>query len=248
MEKIKRYKSLILSIILLVVTLSCAVSVAFAWYINNIRSTASGINVETDNSNLEIREVINIKRYIGEDLFSDKDYLKYDDGYYYEYDFDNSKYVLSSSQKIPMNIYSIYPNEKIDITIWFRKIGEIEATDYKLCLTDFDDSEGKFYDFGNLALHSIRGIFRAGEVKDEMDYTWLGTYNGDGIEDTNPSIVIIKNGIFANDVIETYNQKDYYKTTFRIELCLDQYYEKLTAQTNVLSEKKLIIGSIRLFA
>lgn len=248
MEKIKRYKSLILSIILLVVTLSCAVSVAFAWYINNIRSTASGINVETDNSNLEIREVINIKRYIGEDLFSNKDYLKYDDGYYYEYDFDNSEYVLSSSQKIPMNIYSIYPNEKIDITIWFRKIGEIQATDYKLCFTDFDDSEGKFYDFGNLAEHSIRGIFRTGEVKDEMDYTWLGTYNGDGIEDTNPSIVIIKNGIFANDVIETYNQKDYYKTTFRIELCLDQYYEKLTAQTNVLSEKKLIIGSIRLFA
>ena len=244
---IKKYQGVILSLILFAVTLGCGVSVMFAWFINNSRSGASGISVESDNSNIEIREVINVERYLGGNSFSNKNYYKYTDGYYYEYNLTTNSYELDeNNNKKPMNIFSIYPNEKIDVTIWYRKIGEISIDAYRLCLSDFDDTDGKFVDSVGQQ-HSIRGIFRAGEVKEQMSYTWLGIYNESGA-DTNDDMVYFKEGRFSTDTVETFGNYDYYKTTFRIELCLDQYYDKLTASTNVLSEKTLIIGSIRLIA
>ena len=104
---IKKYKDVIVSIILFVITLASGITALFAWYINNQRTNANNLIVETDNANIEIREVINIKRSMASELFSNKNYHKYTDGYYYEYDMTNSSYVLDSGNKIPMNINSI---------------------------------------------------------------------------------------------------------------------------------------------
>ena len=241
---IKKYEHIIVSSILFLVTLATAITTLFAWFINNERSAAGGIDVSSDNTSVEIREVINVKRYFAGDLFSDKNFHRFTDGYYYEYDMENEEYVLSSGNKIPMTFNSIYPTEIIDITMWYRLTGESDVDDYSLYLTNFDDTNGKFYNTDNNDVsyeHTVRGIFRTGEVKEEMSYNWLGT-------DTNYDKVLIKAGKFSTDVKETYDLKMYCKTTFRIELSLDQYYAKLHAATNALSEKILLIGAIRIIA
>ena len=248
---IKKYKDVIVSVILFVITLASGITALFAWYINNQRTNANNLIVETDNSNIEIREVINIKRYMTNELFSNKNYHKYTDGYYYEYDMTNSSYVLDSGNKIPMNINSIYPTEQIDISIWYRKVGDIRVDDYSLYLTDFDDSYGWFYSYDeedNEYLHTIKGVFRVGEVKEEMNYNWFAAYNGNNLADTNYDRVLIKSGKFSTDQIDTFDNVSYYHTTFRIELSLEQYNLKLNAMPNALSEKRLIIGAIRLVA
>ncbi|MBQ9449458.1 MAG: hypothetical protein IJU60_06270 [Acholeplasmatales bacterium] len=248
---LKKYKDVIVSSILFVITLASGITALFAWYINNQRTSASGLNVSSDNANIEIREIINIKRYMAGNMFSEKNYHRFTDGYYYEYDMTNSSYVLDNGNKVAMNIYSIYPTEHIDITMWFRKNGEISTDDYSLYLTDFDDTNGKFYNYDNNNVayeHSIKGVFRTGEVKEEMSYNWLGGYNGDYLSDTSYDRVLIKAGKFSTDQTDTFNSTLYYRTTFRIELNLEQYYAKLNAITNALSEKSLIIGKIRLVA
>lgn len=248
---IKKYKDVIVSIILFIITLASGITALFAWYINNQRTNANNLIVETDNANIEIREVINIKRYMASELFSDKNYHKYTDGYYYEYDMTNSSYVLVSGNKIPMNINSIYPTEQIDITLWYRKNGDIQSDDYSLYLTDFDDTYGKFYSYDNEETpyeHSIKGVFRVGELKEEMSYNWFAIYNGDYLTDTSYDRVLIKSGKFSTDSADTFDNISYYHTTFRIELSLNQYNLKLNAMPNALSEKRLIIGAIRLIA
>ncbi len=246
---IKQNKKVISSIVLLVLTFIVGITSTFAWFISNGHSETGNINVETNNVNVEIRDIINIKRHLSDELISSKDYHKFSDGYYYEYNQTTGEYVLSGGNKIPMNITSIYPTEMIDITLWHRVVGEVDRSSFIIYLADFDDSQGKFNvtdNEGNIYEHSVRGAFRVGEIKDEMTYNWLGTFNSDTTGDTLSSSVEVMTKNYSDAAVETFDEIAYYKSSFRIELSLEQYTQKLTPITNALSEKMLKIGVIRL--
>lgn len=74
------------------------------------------------------------------------------------------------------------------------------------------------------------------------DWEWLATYNGSTVSDTLKPMVCVSDGSF-----ESLEKKgEYYLTTFRLELNLEQYQTLENTSSNLLSEKTISIGAIRI--
>ena len=252
----KEIRNLILSLGMLVLALVSVIASIFAWFTSNQQADASNISVDSSNENLYLRVLIEIKSSYKGVLQSDTFYKRLDGtDYFYEYDLTGNQYILdSSNNKISMDFTSLYPNEYVDITLWYRIDSELIDKDYKIILTDFDDSNGKFSiknnETGESFQHSALGIFGVGEVVDGTSpatYNYLLDYNGDYESDTVYREVPVKRGKFSDETTEHIGNFDYYKTTFRILLDLTNYSSKLPhSSTNALSELYVIIGKIRI--
>lgn len=259
---LKTYRHFLSSFVMLALTLISLIAGVFAWFTINSNTNGSGISVDSNNDNVHFRDRIQIKRYYGTNLVNERWFYtdsSTDQKRYYEYDFSTESYVLdSNNQRIDMNITSIFPNEYIDVTMWYYTDTN-EATTYNLCLTDFDDTFGQFSETNNnqTYTHSALGVFRVGEVYeeegqylvDDNDWSYLCKYNGDYLEDTKYNSVSVKRGNFSTESTTLIGNINYYKATFRIQLKFDQYYQYLpNSSTNALSEKSILIGTIRLIA
>jgi hypothetical protein len=246
-------KNLIISCIMLAIAFISVISSIFAWFVANDDSNASNIRVDTSNENLHLRDLIEIKRFYKGVLQSDYFFKRENNtDYYYRYDTTNNQFVLDEeNKKIGMDVTSIYPNEYVDVTIWYNIDQELVDKDYKIILTNFDDSNGKFNiknaETNELFEHSALGIFKVGEVIDNTfsNASYLLDYNGDYLSDTVYNEVSVKRSNFSRENTEMISSINYYKTTFRIQLDLTNYNEKLPhASTNALSELYVIIGKI----
>ncbi len=250
------FKGPFIPIFNLCITILLVVIIGMAWYISNKEVTANGITATTSSDNVQIREIMEVKRYMQGEQVSDKFYHADGNKIYYEWDLENEAYILdSNNQKIPMQILSVFPNEYVDITMWYRQTGQALSGGYTIGLSDFDDSEGIFTETieGVDYSHSSLGVFRVREVTLDEDnkqvinnWSWLATYNDDTIADTKYNKVVFKNGDFDTETPVTIGEVEYYTTTFRIEMNLTQYNELTYTSTNMLSEKCVVINKIEL--
>lgn len=257
MRFFKKFSNLGFSITCLIITILFLVLTMFSWYVSNKQVSANGIRATTSTNEISIREIMVVKRYLNNQLVSTKEYHADDNRTYYEWDTENNQFKLSDGNKIPLGVASMFPNEYIDITMWYKSYID-GATTYKIGLTDIDDSNGLFTETVNGVeyTHTALGVFRVGEVTlDEDDkevvseWQWLADYNGDTEEDTKYSIVYFKSGDFSDtDDVETINNVEYHKATFRIQMNLTNYYNLTYTSTNMLSEKKVKIKEIRVIA
>ncbi len=259
---IKTYYRFITSIILLSFALISLIVGVYAWFTINSSVDTSSIDVVTSNDNVHFRDRIRIKRYYGNQLVFDKWYYRENENNknYYEYDFNSDSYILDDqNNKIPMKVTSLFPNEYIDISLWYYPDEEASENTYSLSVGSFDDTNGRFEEIdsstNNSYTHSALGVFRVGKIDIDEDeevvnnWSYLCQYNGDYLEDTKFDNVRFYNGSFKTEEGVMINNKKYYQTNFRIQLNFDQYYNKLIyASTNVLSEKVISIGSIKLIA
>jgi len=257
-EFFKKYGNFVSLVSLLILTVISIITATFAWFASNSIDYGRGININTNEANVNFRDLIEIKRYFDNstDVTSDKWYHRYIDSFYYEYDIDTNSYVIDDDgNKISMDILSLYPNEYVDVQMWYKVTEDIKNKPYTITLTNFDDSNGIFTEtVDNVTYsHSALGVFRVGEVSlDESNnkvvnsWSWLATYNGDTQEDTKPLSVIVKNGDFSNEETVTIDNEEYYTATFRLQLSFLQYDILKYTATNVLSNKSIYINTINL--
>ena len=255
-QMIMKFKGLTLSIISLFVTVFLLIFAIFSWYVSNETVTVDGVRATSSSGGVEIRDKMTVKRYLNNALVSNKEYHADTNSIYYEWDVTNSKFVLDDGNKVPLGVASMFPNEYIDITMWYRATYSNVST-YSIGITNMDDSEGTFIETidDEEYTHTALGVFRVGEVtldsNDEEvvnNWYWLADYNGDEEEDTKYDVVTFKNGNFSTEDSETIDGITYYKTTFRIQMKLDNYYTLSKTSTNMLSEKKVKIREIRVIA
>jgi hypothetical protein len=256
MKNDKTNFKLIANIFLLLLALVSIISCVFAWFMSNTNVDASGIKVESTYSNVYFYDEIKIVRHFaGKNIESS--YLKNGD-YYYEYDKNNNSFVRVNGELVPMMLTAIYPNETIEVTVWYRADKNLDGKNYQIILTDFDDTDGIFrvnYN-DNYYEHSALGVFKATKSKfanitEETEWDWLLDYNGDELADTKKNRVVVASGVFNEDSAVTIDDSayKYYESTFCIECNFEQYKEKIEhAQTNALSELMVSIGAIRIIA
>lgn len=275
----KQIKLILSSLCTLIVIILFMTSV-YGWYTSNATATASSLQASSDNSNIHLREYIEIKRYFVSNGVAkeqeDNTYKRVDSSNtYYKWDTETLDFEYSDKEKkkkIPMSFDSIFPNEYLDITLWYYPDEMYKDNSYTINLTNFSDSNGKFSETHTIGdttetetfTHSVLGVYRVGEVttttttnddgtktekRSVNNWNWLCQYNGDYEADTTYSSVTFKSGSFKSESTVTIegDKQAYYTTTFRIELSLEQLSSKMTyVSTNALSEKSITIGAIRL--
>ncbi len=267
----KQLKLIISSLCTLTVIILFMTSV-YGWYTTNSTASANGLQASTDNSNIHLREYIQIKRYFVSNgvakIQADNLYKRKNGNSYYKWDSKTNDYVTDEEKNnIPMTFDSLYPNEYLDITLWYYPDEMYKDNDYTISLTSFNDTNGKFSETHTIEdtnesktfTHSVLGVYRVGEVTTSEEdgteiqsvtkWNWLCQYNGDYEEDTLFTSIIFKSGSFKTESTVTIDEDSqrYYTTTFRIELSLEQLQTKMTyVSTNALSEKYVTIGAIRL--
>ncbi len=266
----KQIKLLISLLFTLAVTLVFITSV-YGWYTTSNNVSANTLNVSSENSNIHFSDYIQIKRYFVSNtsttLQEDNMYKRLDGtNTYYKWDIDKNTYITDTTtkEKIPMFFDSLYPNEYLDITLWYYPDQKYKDNDYTISLTNFNDTNGKFSETHTIDgksetfTHSVLGVYRVGEVTSKTvdgketqsvsTWNWLCQYNGDYEDDTNFSSVTFKTGSFSSVTkVKDLNGDKYYSTTFRIEFSLEQLQNKIkNVSTNALSEKSVSIGAIRL--
>ncbi len=253
---IKRYYKLGLSVLSLILTTGLLVMVLYGWYVTNEKASVDGIRATSSSGSVEIRDKMSVKRYLNNELVSEKEYHADTNSVYYEWDVTNSEFILNDGNKVPLGVASMFPYEYIDITMWYRSTYSGLST-YSIGITNMDDSEGTFTETINDVnyTHTALGVFRIGEVTLDSNnkevvnnWYWLADYNGDTLEDTKYDVVTFKTGNFSNESSETIDGITYYKTTFRIQMNLTNYYVLKKTSTNMLSEKKVKIKEIRVMA
>ncbi len=270
---IKQISLLISALITLAVTLVFITSI-YGWYTTNNNASANSLKVSTENSNIHFSDYIQIKRYFvsnGSPTLQENNIYKRLDGTntYYKWDVEKSSYITDTTTKarIPMFFDSLYPNEYLDVTLWYYPDQKYEDNDYTISLTNFNDTNGKFSETHTIDgstevktfTHSVLGVYRVGEIitskaedgtetQGVSTWKWLCQYNGDYEDDTNFSFVTFKTGSFSDETkVNDFNGDKYYTTTFRIEFSLEQLNSKIqNVSTNALSEKYVTIGAIRL--
>lgn len=251
-----------ISLILSIVTFAAAVVVMFssiyAWFTTNAKVDSHAVVITTSSDDVIIRDLMEVNRYLNDTKVSDKWYHSDEAGVYYEWNPDESEYVLDENgDLIPLSVANVLPNEYIDITMWYMTVSENSGT-YSIAVANMDDSKGIFKETidGEEYNHTALGVFRVGEVMedsegnrsvDDSSWHWLATYNGDKLADTKYDSIIFKQGDFALETPEVIGEETYYKTTFRIEMNLTQYGVLHYTTTNALSEKIVEIKSFRLF-
>ncbi|MCR5786906.1 MAG: hypothetical protein K6G28_04330 [Acholeplasmatales bacterium] len=254
MKLIKTNYRIIANIFMLVLTLISIITCVFAWFAVNKDSKGTGINVDTNNSNVYFYDEIKITRYFGS-VVIETTYKKDNDNYYYEY--SNGSFVTVDNEKSPLNLTAIYPNETIEVSLWYRVDNDLLGKDYYIILTNLDDSNGLFEERvnNNTYTHSALGVFRATSSAysniEQASWNWLLDYNGDTLADTKKERVNVKSGNFdgVNTVKLAGSNYDYYNAKFCIQCNLSQYQTSLTnVPTNALSELSVRIGSIRIIA
>ncbi len=265
----KQIKLLISLLFTLAVTLVFITSV-YGWYTTSNNVSANTLNVSSENSNIHFSDYIQIKRYFVSNASTtprDDNMYKRLDGTntYYKWDSKKNTYITdaTTNERIPMFFDSLYPNEYLDITLWYYPDQKYKDNNYTISLTNFNDTNGTFSETHTIEdsnevktfTHSVLGVYRVGEVatstaedgtktQSVSRWNWLCQYNGDYEDDTNFSSVTFKTGSFSS---ETKVDDKYYSTTFRIEFSLEQLQNKIkNVSTNALSEKTVSIGAIRL--
>lgn len=276
------------------VTATFVIWITYGWFVNNDKGNANGVEITSNGDSVHYRDYIQIKRTLsGKETISwyKRDSSSTDTSYYkivqdeksswdYEYAVTTNTdgTTTQTSDKIPMTLTNIFPNETIDITIWYYPDETVKSNTYQIYLANLKDHDDTS-DFGRFSVqqsstakevyHSVFGVFKAGELvtttsddgTSSQDFastgtTYLTTYNDIYEDDTSSNLVKFKDGSFETenqvsvDKFEDSEKDSYYTTTFRIKLDLKQFNEVFEGKisTNKLSEKYVEIGAIRIIA
>ncbi len=185
---------------MLVAALTCVTTtfvmwITYGWFTTNDKSSVNGVEMETSNDNVHYRDYIKIERTLSNITTTswykrDSSEDSKDDSYYkivqnkdtnlWDYDLETTtEGSETKSTKIPMTLTNIFPNEIVDVTIWYYPDESLTTNDYMIYLADLKDHDGKgetdeenfgrFYTPGATTsvaghYHSVFGVFKTGEL------------------------------------------------------------------------------------
>lgn len=243
------------------------VSFAYAWFSSNRNVSASNMSVSVSDPNKMFFENFQAIRYnldntrLENHYKIEKDTLVLDRSIYYD---ENNIPTTNKIEKTDFLFNEMLPGEYVQITINYYLASSLDGKEYNLSLNDFSKSgtfdlnvesganQGiyTYYVLGAFKYKPISLVYydddnRNNEVENQVftdNYKWLDTYV-EFQNDTLPSAI----------TFDTFTWNSTYKKasfTFEIKEDFSQFFELISKSgvyfSNLLSEKSLIIGNIRL--
>lgn len=239
---------------LLVAALSCVTValvswVTYGWFITNDKASVNGVEITSNDDSVHLRDYIKITRTLSKNVTTtwykrdssegstDKSYYKINlltnstSKYEYAYQVTTNEdgTTTTTTNKIPMTLENIFPNETVDVTLWYYPDETVKSNTYDLYLANLkdhnnngetdEDNFGRFSYYqqspAKLTYHSAFGVFKAGSLVSKTnddgtttsdfgtDATYLAKYNATNQDDTTYSQVKIKSGSFASETPTT---------------------------------------------
>ena len=234
------------------VTATFVIWITYGWFVTNDKSSVNGVEITSNGDTVHLRDYIKITRTLSKNVTTtwykrdssseskDKSYYKInlltdsDKKFEYAYEETTNENGTTSNNKIPMTLANIFPNETVDVTLWYYPDETLKNSSYNLYLANLkdhnndgttdEDNFGRFSVYksspAKITYHSAFGVFKAGELvqtsKDDgtssldfgSDSTYLATYKGTHVDDETFDSIKIKTGSFVNETPSTIDKLD----------------------------------------
>lgn len=236
---------LISSAVLLIITgallLTCTFT--FAWFADNHRVQASGMQISANDKRITISDMIEVTRTLGGKVTVQTYRCEEHEDYYYLYENDSFT-TDENGDRIPFSISDLLPGEIVEVTFSYTCSDNLIGSPISAKLTSISSDSFPEIDHPDVS-HYVLGVYKFSS-KQGGEYpagTWMVNYVSGQTEAIPESLPVFTDTIWNK--VSDVPQDNYVTASFRFEFDLEQY-TTLKTTTNLLSEKRFSIGELRI--